>query len=434
MRRTTPGGRTSGRGTGDHAPARPAAGGHPARGRGPVRFGPSAPEAGLPVLPDLARVCAAAADRTSPEPPGGGAALREAARGYWARRGAAVAAEDVVAAPGAPPLLLALLAALGGDVLMPRPCPAWWIPQVRLLGRAAYSVPTPAECGGVPDPFALLETVRRVRAEGGDPRVLLLSPADDPTGTVAAPEAVGEACEAAIAEGLHVVSDETWCDTLHAPHGTVLFSPAERWPDQVTVLYDTVGALLPAAWPAAVARFPATAAGAARRTDTLDLLTALGALVAGPVGAAAAHALGEPGPVADRVRTATALHARVAVAAHRVVLACGALSLPPEAGRHLYADLGPLRGRLAALGVTDSLELEDHLSRRLGTPVPGGHRFGEAPDTLRVRLSTGPLLGATPEQRTASLAAPDPLALPHVARALDRLGAALGGPARAAPP
>ncbi|MFJ2649970.1 aminotransferase class I/II-fold pyridoxal phosphate-dependent enzyme [Streptomyces sp. NPDC087420] len=425
---------------GGPAPGAPAPGGHEARGRGPVRFGPFAPEVGLPVPAELAEVCAAAAGRTEPEPPGGSAILRAAACGYWGRRGASARAEDVVAAPGAQPLLFALLAALGGDVLVPRPCPAWWAPQVRLLGRAAYSVPTPAECGGVPDPYALLETVRRVRAEGGDPRVLLLSPADDPTGTVAPPELVSEACEAAVAEGLHLVSDETWCDTLHAPHGTVLFSPSERRPDDVTVLYDTVGALLPAAWPAAVARFPATPAGAARRTGTLDILTALGALVAGPVGAAAAHALDEPGPVVDRARAAAALHARVAAAAHRLVLSSGALSLPPEAGRHLYADLGPLREPLAALGVTDSLELEDHLSHRLGTPVPGGHRFGEAPDTLRVRLPTAPLLGATPEERVESLTASDPLALPQVAGALDRLGSAfeeLSGdapPSRDAPP
>ncbi|CAD5990464.1 protein of unknown function [Streptomyces sp. KY75] len=40
---------------------------------GPVRYGPPAPDPGLPVLPELAAVLAAAADRTCPEPPGGGA-------------------------------------------------------------------------------------------------------------------------------------------------------------------------------------------------------------------------------------------------------------------------------------------------------------------------------------------------------------------------
>ncbi|WP_328584008.1 aminotransferase class I/II-fold pyridoxal phosphate-dependent enzyme [Streptomyces sp. NBC_00370] len=399
-------------------------------GRGPVRFGPAAPDAGLPAPAELVAVCAAAAGRTGPEPPGGGRSLREAASGYWLRRGLPCDPDEVAAASGGQPLLLALLAAYGGDILLPRPCPAWWTPQARIVGRAAYHVPIPAECGGVPDPYALLETVRRVRAEGGSPGVLLLCPADDPTGTVAPPELVRESCEAAIGEGLRIVSDETWRDTLHEPGtpdasaGTVLPSPAEMFPDDVTVICDTAGALTPAAWPAAVARFPATAAGAALRATTVDILTALGALVAGPVAAAAAWALDEPEPVRTRARAAAALYGRAAVAAHHAVLVSGALARPPRAGRHLYADLGPLRERLAALGVSDSMELESHLSRRLGTPVPGGHRFGDELGALRVRLSTGPLLGATPEQRLESLTAAAPLELPYAAHALDELGAA----------
>ncbi|THA79415.1 aminotransferase class I/II-fold pyridoxal phosphate-dependent enzyme [Streptomyces sp. A0642] len=392
---------------------------------GPVRYGPPAPGPALPVLPELAGVLAAAAARAVPEPAGGSAALREAARAYWDRRGLHGGAEHIAAAPGTSPLLLALIAAHGGDVLMPRPCPAAWIPQARLLGRPAYHVPTPAECGGVPDPYALLETVRRVRAEGGRPRLLLLSVADDPTATVAPPELVREACEAAVAEGLHIVSDETWRDTLHRPHDTVLLSPAEMCPDDVTVVSDLAGALTPSAWPVAVARFPDTERAAARHARTLDVLTALGALVAGPVAAAAAHALGEPDAVAERVRRAAFLQARVAAEAHRAVLAAGALARPPQAGRHLYADLGPLRARLAAHGVTDSPELEEYLTERLGAPAPGGHRFGDELGALRVRLGTGSLLGSTPRQQEESLTAAEPLELPHVAAALSMFRAAL---------
>ncbi|MCF3962560.1 aminotransferase class I/II-fold pyridoxal phosphate-dependent enzyme, partial [Streptomyces fuscigenes] len=269
--------------------------------RGPVRFGPSAPDSGLPALAELVAACAAASGSPDPEPPGGGPALRDAASDYWSRRGMRTVPGQVVAAPGAPPLLFALLSAIEGDVLLPRPSPAWWAPQIRLLGRPAYHVPTPAECGGVPDPYALLETVRRVRAEGGRPRVLLLCPADDPTGTVAPPDALHAACEAAVGEGLHLVSDETWRDTLHSPE-TVLLSPAEMWPADTTVISDAVGSLTPAAWPAAVARFPHTVRGLARRATTIDILTALGALVPTPVAAAAAHALTEPDAVGVRAR------------------------------------------------------------------------------------------------------------------------------------
>lgn len=297
-------------------------------GHGPVRYGPPPPEDGLPVLPALAGVLAGAAARAEGEPTGGGPELIEAACGYWQRRGLATEPGLVAAGPGAPSLLLALTAALGGDVLVPRPCAAWWAPYARLLGRPVFHVATPAECGGVPDPYALLETVRRVRAEGGDPRLLVLSVADDPTATVAPPEVLHECIEAAAGEGLHLVSDETWRDTLHEPHDTVLLSPAEMLPDRVSVVTDLAGALLPTAWPAAVARFPAGATGPDLHARVLDVLTALGARVAGPVAASAAHALQEPEPVTARVAAAVRLHARVAAEVHAAVVAAGALSRP----------------------------------------------------------------------------------------------------------
>ncbi|WP_329049083.1 aminotransferase class I/II-fold pyridoxal phosphate-dependent enzyme [Streptomyces violaceus] len=391
------------------------------QGHGPVRFGPPLPEDGLPVLPELSGVLAAAASRGDHEPVGGGCALREAACGYWDRRGLHCAPDRAAAAPGAPSLLLALTAALGGDVLVPRPCAAWWAPYARLLGRPAFHVPTPPESGGVPDPYALLETVRRVRAEGGDPRLLVLSVADDPTATVTPPELLHETLEAAQGEGLHLVSDETWRDTLHDPHGTVLLSPAEMLPDRVTVVTDLAGSLLPPGWPAAAARFPAGDDGDGLHARVLDVLTALDARVAAPVAAAAGYALAEPEPVTARVAATVRLHARVAAAAHSAVVAAGALSRPPQAGRHLYVDLAPLRPALTAHGVGDAQELEDFLSDRIGMPAPGGHRFSDELEAPRVRLSTGSLLSGSDPERAECLTSPTPLELPHVQRALSRL-------------
>ncbi|MEU2585583.1 aminotransferase class I/II-fold pyridoxal phosphate-dependent enzyme [Streptomyces avermitilis] len=387
-------------------------------GHGPVRYGPPLPDQGLPVLPGLAAALAAAADRPDAEPAGGGPALLTAACGYFGRRGLSAGPDRVAAAPGAPALLLAITAALGGDVLVPRPCAAWWAPQARALGRSVFHVATPAECGGLPDSYALLETVRRVRAEGGDPRLLVLAVADDPTATVAPPEVLHETIEAAAGEGLHLVSDETWRDTVHRPHDTVLFSPAEMLPDGVTVLTDLAGPFLPAGWPAAVARFPDTADGAGLHARVLDVLTAFGARIAQPVAAAAAYALDEPADVTERLTAAVRLHARVATAAHRAVVTAGALARPPQAGRHLYVDLGPLRSALSAHAVGDAQELEDFLTARLGLPAPGGQRFGDDLAALRVRLSTGPLLGTTTEERMQCLDSPAPLELPHVQRAL----------------
>ncbi|MGP3982285.1 aminotransferase class I/II-fold pyridoxal phosphate-dependent enzyme [Streptomyces sp. KR80] len=396
-----------------------------AQGRGPAPFGPPASSPGLPVLPELAKQLAAAAGREQ-EPVGGDAAVLESACGYWSRRGLMTDTSHVTAAPGAEPLLLALLAATGGDVLLSRPCAAWYVPQVRLLGRHAYHAPTPAECGGVPDPFALLETVRRVREEGGDPRGLVLSVADDPSGTVPPPELMHEVCEAAVAEGLLIVSDETHRDTVHHDGDTVLLSPAEMLPADVVVIADLGSALLPHGWPAAIARFPGTRRGAELHAATLDAMAGLRAVLAGPVAAAMAFALTEPEPVRARVLASARLHAALASAVLDVVTRAGVLCRPPQAGSQLYVDLDPLRPALSARGITDSVELEDHLTQRIGEPVPGGHRFGDGPDSLRVRLSTGTLLGATDEERLAALAAPDPLALPHVREALRRLAAVFG--------
>ncbi|MEU6382782.1 aminotransferase class I/II-fold pyridoxal phosphate-dependent enzyme [Streptomyces bauhiniae] len=397
-------------------------------GHGPVRYGPPFPADGLPVLPELAARLAAAEHHGEAQPAGGDPALLEAACGYWTRRSLPCTPHHVTLAPGAPPLLLALTAALAGDhgdLLAPRPRAAWWAPVARLLGRRLFPVPAPADSGGIPDPYALLETVRRVRAEGGDPRLLVLSVADDPTAAVPQPELLHETVEAAAAEGLHVISDETWRDTPHDPHDTVLVSPAGILPDHVTVVADLAGSLLPAGWPAAVARFPDTGAGEDAHARVLDVLTALGARLAAPVAAAARYALDEPGPVTARREATTALHARLAAAAYRTVLAGGALALPPQAGRHLYADLGPLREPLAARGVRDAQDLEDLLTARLGMPAPGGHRFGDDLGALRVRLSTASLLGGGDEEREAALTSPDPTELPYTRDALRSLRAVL---------
>ncbi|MEN3583375.1 aminotransferase class I/II-fold pyridoxal phosphate-dependent enzyme [Streptomyces sp. ZYX-F-203] len=395
-------------------------------GHGSVRYGPSIAGDGFPVPPELSRAVAAAATRAEGDQAGGGPELLDAACGYWRGRGLPTGLSRTAAAPGAAVLLPALSAALGGDVLVPRPCAAWWVPAVRLVGRRAFQVPTAAESGGVPDPYALLETVRRARAEGHDPRLLVVSIADDPTAAVAPPDVLYETTRVAVGEGLHLLSDETWRDTVHDPHQTVVVSPAEMEPERVTVVCDLAGAFLPPGWPAAVARFPATASGAGLRARVLDVLTALGARVATPVASAAAYALAEPEPMVRHRSVAVRWHARSAAAVHAAVVAGGALCRPPRSGRHLYPDLEPFREALLGHGVRDAQELEDFLTARLGVPTPGGHRFGDELGALRVRLSTGSLSRAAAEGGSDLLARADPLDAPAVREALSTLEAVLG--------
>jgi aspartate aminotransferase len=370
------------------------------------------PEPGLPVPPYWDTHLDPAA---GPEPLGGGPRLLEAAGGYWSRRGLPGDTRHVLAAPGAEPLLLALLAATDGDPVLARPAAAWQGPLARLLGRRVHTVPAPAEGGGVPDPFALLETVRRARAEGGAPRLLVLSAADDPSGTVSPPELLHETCEAAAEAGLMIVSDETYSGTLHH-HDTVLLSPAEMLPEHTVVLTDLGATLVPVTVPVALARFPGTGHGASWRERSAAALAAMRAVLLGPVAAGAAYVLTEPAEVTDHVAAANRLHARVGAAAYRAVTEAGALCRPPKAGFQLYPTL-------SAPGL-DAEGAEERLSAALGRPVLGGHRFGDDPAEPRVRIDTGVLLGATETERRTALTAADPVAVPHVAAGLAALTSA----------
>lgn len=360
----------------------------------------------------------------------------EAACGYWQRRGMPTRPEQVAVAPGAPLLLLALLAETGGSVLLPRPSTGWYAPQARLLGRPVHRVPSPAECGGVPDPVALLETVRRVRAHaapGEDPRVLVLSVADDLSGTAAPPELLHEVCEAAVGEGLLVVSDETWRDTLHDPHDTVIVSPVEMLGESgnagaVVVLAGLAAALLPTGLHAGIARFADTERGRQLHAGTGDVLDALHTELSDPVTSAVAEALAEPAALRERRAAAARTRGALALELHRVCTAAGALCRPPRLGHYLYADLEPLRQPLQRHGVHDAAGLEAELVRRIGPYVRGGHRYGDEPRALRVRLATDVL---APEQAAALTAGVESLTLdgllesPAVTRALGTVRTAL---------
>lgn len=374
--------------------------------------GATRPEPGLPVPAYWDAHLSATAAGT--EPAGGGPRLLDAACGYFTRRGLWSGPGQMLAAPGAEALLLALLAAAGGDPVLARPAAAWQAPVAALVGRPVHAVPSAPEGGAVPDAFALLETVRRARSGGADPRLLVLSAADDPTGTVTAPELLHETCEAAAEAGLQLVSDETYSDTLHH-RDTVLLSPAEMLPDHTVVITDLGATLVPAAVPVALARFPATAHGTAWRQRTAAALAALRAVLPAPVAAATSYVLTEPAEVIELAAAANRLHARTAAAAYRAITGAGAVCRPPQAGFQLYPTL-----RTPDL---DAPALEERLTAALGRPVPGGHRFGDDPAEPRVRIDTGALHGRTDTERRTALAAPDPLAVPHVAAALDDLAA-----------
>ncbi|MFJ5772730.1 pyridoxal phosphate-dependent aminotransferase [Streptomyces sp. NPDC093094] len=378
-------------------------------------------ESRLPVSERLAERLAAGADRNAYGPVAGDDGVRAAVAGYFARRRLPTRAEQVLLAPGSKALLLALQLVRPGDVLLASPCWVTYGPQARLAGKEAIGVPVPAECGGVPDPAALREAVKGARARGADPRILVLTSPDNPTGTFAPPELVRELCAVAEEEDLLLVSDEIYRDILHDPDAVYL-SPAEICPDRTVVVTGLSKSLALGGWRIGAARFPDTREGGRLRDDVASVASEVWSTLAGPMQAVAEYAFAEPPEIRERLRADARLHGAVARAVHGIVTAAGAVCRPPTGAFYVYPDFGPLRGALAERGVTDGASLQACLLERHGIAVLAGVHFGDDPGALRFRAATSMLYGRTRAEQGAARAAAeqgaDPLALPHVRDAL----------------
>ncbi|MEU8569435.1 pyridoxal phosphate-dependent aminotransferase [Streptomyces pathocidini] len=377
-------------------------------------------EARLPLLPGLARELAAGADRTAYGPVAGGEAVRAAAAGYFTRRRLPTGPDQIVVAPGSKPLLAALQLVLPGDVLLPRPAWNTYAPQARYAGKRVFGVPIPRECGGVPEPGVLRGTLRTARAAGHDPRVLILTLPDNPTGTLAPPPLVRELCAIAEEEDLLIVSDEIYRDLVHDPRATPYVSPAELAPERTVVTTGLSKTLGLGGWRIGAARFPACARGERIRDGVVSAASELWSTLAGPMQRVAEYALAEPPEIRERFAASARLHGAVARAVHALAVRAGARCRQPTGGFYVYPDFEPLREELAGHGAKDSASLAERLLVDSGIVVLPGHHLGDEPAALRFKAATSLLYGDERQQREA-LEAGDPVRLPHIAATLTRL-------------
>jgi aspartate aminotransferase len=96
------------------------------------------------------------------------------------------------------------------------------------------------------------------------------------------------------------------------------------------------------------------------------------------------------------------------------VQAAGASCRPPSGAFYLYPDF-------AGAAFSTGAELADWLLEERGIAVLAGEAFGDDPAALRFRIATSLLYGANDEQRLEALRSDDPVALPWIAHALDRM-------------
>lgn len=381
-------------------------------------------EARLPLPAGLRRVLDEGAGHTAYGPVAGRPEVLDAVAGYHSRRGLPTEGGQIVVAPGSKPLLMALVAAVEGDVLLPRPAWVTYGPQARLMGRRAWGVDIPQGCGGVPEPAALAGTLARIREQGRRPGLIVLTLPDNPTGTLAPPELIGRICEIAREAELTVVSDEIYRDLLHDP-ATVFRSPAELVPERTVVTTGLSKTHALGGWRIGSARFPAGDRGAELRARVLATASEVWSSLAGPLQSVARYAYDEPPELTGHVARGARLHAAVTRAVHRVMTGAGARCRTPDGGFYVYPDFEPARTVLAAHGAVDSASLERVLLERAGVAVLGGHHFGDDPHALRFRAATSLLHGGTDRQRRTALESDAPTELPHIRRELEQLAQAL---------
>jgi aspartate aminotransferase len=377
-------------------------------------------EAGLPVPAAVAEQLAVAARDNAYGTVAGSPRMRTAAAGYFERRGVPTAPEQVVVAPGSKPLLFGLLSILPGDVVLPRPSWVSYAAQAALAGKEVIRVEIPDDAGGIPDPAALRAALERARSAGRRPGILVLTLPDNPTGTLAPRRLVEETCEIAAAHGLLTRSGRAWPRRSHEP-GDVC-SPAELAPERTFVTNGLSKSMALGGWRIGFARLPDGALGADARRALTGLASEVWSSLAAPMQRAAAYVLDEPDDIREHVARARRLHRLVATAAHREVIAAGAECRPPSGGFYLYPDLEPLR---TALGISTGTELAELLLERHDVAVLQGEAFGDEPSALRFRMATSLLYGQTDDERWQALAAEDPVSLPRIRSALDRLGGTL---------
>jgi aspartate aminotransferase len=381
-------------------------------------------ESRVPMLPTIAQRLADGASRTDYGPVAGGRLARAAVAGYFTRRGLPTEPDDVVLAPGSKPLLLALVAAVPGDVVLPAPAWVTYAPQARMLGRAALRVPIPGQAGGVPDPQLLPQALREFRAAGRNPRLLVLTVPDNPTGTTAPPDLVRSVVSVAEREGLVVVADEIYRDVVFDP-GQPYLSAAEVAPAGTVVVTGLSKSLGLGGWRIGAARFPVGEQGEVLRRRVTGIASQIWSNAAGPMQAVVEYAFSEPPELVAHRTAATQLHARVTRAVHGVLSDVGVAARPPTGGFYVYPDLEGHRDVLSGQGVHDAASLQRVLLERYSIAVLGGHAFGDDPVALRARVATSLLWGPDEHTRVETLASADPLALPHVAHALEQVHSAL---------
>jgi len=307
-------------------------------------------------------------------------ALRQAICGYLKRtQDLDFDPEDILVGPGSKELMFLLQMVYYGDLVIPTPSWVSYAPQARIIGRPISWLPTEPETGlGVTaDALGALcaDDPRR-------PRLLILNSPGNPTGTAYTVEQLEDIARVAGDHRMLLLSDEIY--------GGVQFDgkhrSAARYYRGGTIISDGISKWAGAggwrlgffAFPKSLAWLRKAMAVAASETYTS---------VSAPIQHAAIAAF-EGGPEMELYlkRSRAVLEALASMVARRLT-AAGAAVNPIKGGFYAFPNFDSVRDRLAARGVTTSLELCKRLLDEAGVATLPGSAFGRPPEDLSLRLA-----------------------------------------------
>ncbi|MFC4336524.1 pyridoxal phosphate-dependent aminotransferase [Salininema proteolyticum] len=379
-------------------------------------------EANLPVHPLLRNAYLSGAGRASYGPVAGLPAAREALAGYFTRQGLATSPDRLLLGPGTKPILYTLLGALGGEVAVPTPAWVSYAAQADLLGISALRIPVPGGEGGAADPALLRASLEAARAEGRRPTSMLMTMPDNPTGLIPSESTVRELCAIAEEYDLVIISDEIYRDLVH--EGVPVPSPALYAPERTVVTTGLSKNFALGGWRMGAARFPDGERGERLCDRVRSWASEIWSTPPLPAQHVAAVAWSDAPELRERVEGSARLHGTVARAVAEVFREAGADVAKPQGGFYVWPDFGPARGELASRGVETSADLTAYLAERDVFAIPGTE-FGDAPENLTMRIAVPGLYGTTDTERSAALEAGDPLSVPWIEHALERLSETL---------
>lgn len=378
-------------------------------------------EAGLPVHDLLEKELAKGAGKNAYGPVSGSTELRESVAGYWNRRGLPTEPDLVVCGPGSKPLLYTLLMAIGGGVAIAVPSWVSYAAQASIIGIKPLLIPTIPGQGGVPDPELLGPAIDKARKAGHDVRSVIVTLPDNPTGTLAKPTTIHKLCEVAEEKDLIIISDEIYRDLVFDIRANFV-SPATAAPDRTVISTGLSKNLALGGWRIGAIRLPDSSIGHELLPQIKGIASEIWSSPSGPVQHAAAYAFGEPVELVEHISRSRRLHSTIVWEVAKRFRNAGAIVAEPQGGFYLYPDLESWREHVEkSYGITTGSQLAHHFLHEYGLGVLAGVEFGDDEKALRFRVATSLLYGETKEQRLEALRNDDPLSLPWIAEALDRL-------------